>query len=237
MATETNRTPRQFGPVEASLFSTMKAIVVLLLLLVITSTPYARIWEVSVGTSIQAAVDSSSRGDSIVLEEGHYYETVLIRNKNLTLGSLYLLDSDTCHVAMTIIEPSITIPDTESCFVAMHNDTGAVYIMGLTFYQGLGSFWRFRNSHFNRGGGPFWPWSVIWRWIIATLRTVKQKLAVLFYVGVHDQTIAATIACRIADFGAVQRIPMAEAFIPCKFAADWRIASFVIVARLAQAGE
>ncbi len=57
--------------------------------------------------TIQAAVEYSKSGDTIIVNEGTYNENLTF-NKNIILTSNYFLDSDTSHISKTIIDGNKT---------------------------------------------------------------------------------------------------------------------------------
>lgn len=105
-------------------------------------------------STIQAAIDAAVEGDSIVIAEGRYYETINFRGKAITVGSEFLLDADTTHISRTIIDGSQAENRDTSSVVNMWSgeDTTSV-LCGLTLTGGGGTLiegsWRW--SH--RGGG------------------------------------------------------------------------------------
>lgn len=115
------------------------------------SCALAAIYYVAPGSSIQQQVDLATVGDTIVLETGHFFETVIPYGKDLTIGSRFLLDGDTAHVSATIAEPDELRPDTASCFVYAYNETPASRLSGLTIRNGRGTAWG--THRLPMGGG------------------------------------------------------------------------------------
>ena len=56
--------------------------------------------------TIQAAVDYSVDGDTIIVKPGTYIENVEINQKNIVFGSLYFTSNDTSYISQTIIDGS-----------------------------------------------------------------------------------------------------------------------------------
>lgn len=56
--------------------------------------------------SIQAALDFSGMGDTILVAPGTYIENIEIENQNNVIASYYFLDSDSSHIENTIINGS-----------------------------------------------------------------------------------------------------------------------------------
>ena len=97
------------------------------------------VWEVSSGGSIQSAVGDANPGDTILVHEGTYAETVVLYGKGLTIASQYLMDSDPQHIGLTIIRPDSLRPDTGSCFVFAYHEFPASRLVGLRLREGRGT--------------------------------------------------------------------------------------------------
>ena len=55
-------------------------------------------------TTIQAAINASSNGDTILVYAGTYTENIDYGGKNVVIGSLYMTTSDTSYISSTIID-------------------------------------------------------------------------------------------------------------------------------------
>ncbi len=86
--------------------------------------------------SIATAVDYACTNDTIILLDGTYYEDSLEIKKNLVIGSEYLFDNDTNHIAATIIdgENDGGIMRWESG--SSWSDTATNQLVGLTIQNG-----------------------------------------------------------------------------------------------------
>ena len=86
--------------------------------------------------SIATAVDYACTNDTIILLDGTYYEDSLEIDKNLVIGSEYLFDNDTNHIAATIIdgENDGWIMRWESG--SSWSDTATNQLVGLTIQNG-----------------------------------------------------------------------------------------------------
>ena len=54
--------------------------------------------------TIQLGIDSAVEGDTVLVEPGTYYTSNSIYNKNIILGSRYLMTADTSYISTTIID-------------------------------------------------------------------------------------------------------------------------------------
>ena len=84
--------------------------------------------------TIQAAIDSSTDGDTILVEPGIYLERINFGGKGILLTSRFLISGDTSDISNTIIEGS------ESGTVVTFNDNedSSSIISGFTIQNGVG---------------------------------------------------------------------------------------------------
>ncbi|NQV36401.1 MAG: hypothetical protein HQ509_00150, partial [Candidatus Marinimicrobia bacterium] len=55
-------------------------------------------------STIQAGITASQTGDTVLVQDGLYYENLLIMNQSIVLGSLFIIDQDSTHIYNTIID-------------------------------------------------------------------------------------------------------------------------------------
>ena len=75
--------------------------------------------------TIQEGINAAEPGDTVLVDEGIYYENLQI-NKEITLGSYFLLDGDLSHRDATIIDGSSynEISPFGSCVLFRSSDDG-----------------------------------------------------------------------------------------------------------------
>jgi hypothetical protein len=93
-------------------------------------------------TSIQAAVNASGHGDTVLVYPGRYIENVITNGINITLASLYSINPLQQYIENTIIDGNL-----ESCIKITSGET--ITINGFTFVNNEMGL----NTYTNRGGG------------------------------------------------------------------------------------
>lgn len=96
-------------------------------------------------TTIQAAINAASSGDTVLVSDGVYYENIRFMGKAITVGSEYITNGDTSHISQTIIDGSQpSQADSSSVVYFVHGeDTGSI-IQGFTIRGGNGT-----RMHYN----------------------------------------------------------------------------------------
>ena len=83
-------------------------------------------------STIQSAISNSNDFDTIIINEGTYFENILLRDKTLIIGSKYLLTGDTSYISKTIIDGQ-----NNSAVIRIDGDVGdETTISGLTIQNG-----------------------------------------------------------------------------------------------------
>jgi hypothetical protein len=121
------------------------------IVLMVACDGMATIHYLTPSASIQLTVEAAGDGDTLLLDEGVYTESVVLHGKTLTLGSLYLVDRDTSHISQTRIIADTTRPDTNSCIVYAYGERLEGRLVGLTMVGGRGTRLSYIDS--TSGGG------------------------------------------------------------------------------------
>jgi len=105
--------------------------------------------------TIQAAIDSSSHGDTVLVSDGTYVENIRFRGKAIVVASLYITDGDTSHIGQTIIDGSNpSNPDSASVVYFVEGEDTTSVLYGFTITGGSGTPWTLQNT-WQAGGGVF----------------------------------------------------------------------------------
>lgn len=95
--------------------------------------------------SIQEGINNSVDYDTILVQEGIYYENIDFIGKNVVVGSLFLLYNDSTLIGNTILDGS----GIGSVVSFLNGETNQAQLIGFTIQNGQG--YAFSNYHF--GGG------------------------------------------------------------------------------------
>jgi hypothetical protein len=102
--------------------------------------------------TIQAGVTASADGDTVLVSEGTYFETVDFLGKSVVVASLYLLDRDTVHIVRTVVDGSRAADSGSVVRFVTGEDTNSV-LCGFTVRGGRGTF--IPDLGEDHGGGVF----------------------------------------------------------------------------------
>lgn len=121
----------------------------LMYLVALAPLAYTATFYVNPGESIQDAIDSSTHGDTVIVQPGIYYENIFFNGKNIVLTST---DPDSpAVVEATIIDGSTPDnPDYGSVVTFDPWVTAACVLTGFTIQNGSG--FRSRDSYYYGGG-------------------------------------------------------------------------------------
>ncbi len=106
--------------------------------------------------TIQAAINSSSDGDSVIVEPGRYFENINLLGKNIVLTSKYSISGDRNFISTTIIDGSRpSHQDTASCILIISGEDSSCVIQGFTICNGTGTKWLDEHGAgtYYEGGG------------------------------------------------------------------------------------
>lgn len=107
-------------------------------------------------STIQAAINASSDGDTVLVQPDTYFENVIFRGKNIVLTSKFYQNNDYSIIGSTIINGSTpAFPDTASCVLIIDNEDSTTVLQGFTLTGGSGTKWTDEHGAglFREGGG------------------------------------------------------------------------------------
>ena len=107
-------------------------------------------------STIQAAIDAASNGDTVVVYPGTYYENIIFRGKKIVVTSRFFETGDLSFVQSTIINGSQPIhPDTASCVLIINGEDSTTVLQGFTITGGGGTKWVDEHGAgtYREGGG------------------------------------------------------------------------------------
>lgn len=99
--------------------------------------------------SIQAGIDASTPGDTVLVQPGRYLETIDFKGKDIVLGSLYITTQDTSYISRTIIDGN----KMNTVVAFQSGETAAAELCGFTITNGVSQ--ASASSEGNIGGGIF----------------------------------------------------------------------------------
>ena len=93
-------------------------------------------------STIQAAINASVNGDTVLVASGMYYENINFHGKNILLTSYYLFNEDISYISNTIINGSQPVhQDTASCVLIVSGEDSSAILQGFTLTGGTGTKW------------------------------------------------------------------------------------------------
>jgi predicted outer membrane repeat protein len=102
--------------------------------------------------TIQQGIDAATNRDTVLIADGHYYERINYHGKNIVVGSYFLIDGDTMHIANTVIDGDTTVlgvSDGGSVVSFVSGEDSTSLLAGITIINGFGR----RDDYFGYGGG------------------------------------------------------------------------------------
>jgi hypothetical protein len=106
--------------------------------------------------TIQAGIDASASGDTVVAEVNRYYENINFHGKNVAVGSRFILDGNLVWVQKTVLDGSQPAnPDTASCVRIVSGEDSTCQLVGFTITGGTGTKWQDEHGAglYREGGG------------------------------------------------------------------------------------
>ena len=106
--------------------------------------------------TIQAAIDSSAPGDTVLVAPGRYVENIRFGGKGILVSSEYLLTRDPAVIPRTVIDGSRPRhPDTASVVLFIDEEDSTAVLRGFTLTGGKGTVWTdaAQKAPYREGGG------------------------------------------------------------------------------------
>lgn len=89
--------------------------------------------------TIQAGINASTDGDTVLVASGTYFENIRFMGKAITLGSYYIIDGDSNTIVNTIIDGSQSAnPDSAAVVMFVHGEDTTSILNGFTITGGTG---------------------------------------------------------------------------------------------------
>lgn len=107
--------------------------------------------------TIQASINASANGDTVLVGPGLYLENIVFRGKRIAVVSRYAVTGDPTSIQNTIINGSTpSHPDSGSCVRIVNGEDSTAVLQGFTLTGGYGTLWDDEHGPGNRyweGGG------------------------------------------------------------------------------------
>lgn len=107
--------------------------------------------------AIQAAIDIANEHDTVLVDQGEYFENINFNGKNIVLSSHFAMTMDSTDILNTIINGSNPIyADTGSCVLIVNGEDSTAVLQGFTITGGTGTRWEDEhgpNHWYTEGGG------------------------------------------------------------------------------------
>jgi len=86
--------------------------------------------------TIQAGIDSSMNGDTVLVDVGTYLEHINFNGKNIVIGSLFILEGDTSYISQTVIDGN----QNGSVVIFANGEDSTAQLCGFTIQHGSATF-------------------------------------------------------------------------------------------------
>ena len=104
--------------------------------------------------TIQEGINAAQNGDTVLVDEGTYFENINYRGKNIVVASWFIIDGDYNHILNTVIDGSQSAEvDTGSCVIFGSGEDSTAVIQGFTLTGGTGTSFDFGGGNIFREGG------------------------------------------------------------------------------------
>ena len=114
----------------------MKNLTTLIISLFFTSVSFATTINIPADYStIQAGINETVDGDTVLVQPGAYIENINFNGKNITVASMYLTTQDTSYISQTIIDGN----QSGSVVKFMNGENLTATLLGFTIKNGLGN--------------------------------------------------------------------------------------------------
>jgi len=114
--------------------------------------------------TIQEGINAAQNGDTVLVNDGLYYENINFRGKNIVVASRFIIDGNYSHILNTIIDGSTyAIIDSASCVAFVSGENSTAVIQGFTLTGGKGTVYdlddlnepQYAGLMTHEGGGVF----------------------------------------------------------------------------------
>jgi hypothetical protein len=90
--------------------------------------------------TIQAGIDATANGDTVLVADNTYYENINFNGKAITVASYFIMDDNTGHISNTIIDGSLpSHPDSGSVVTFNSGEDTTSVLCGFTITGGTGT--------------------------------------------------------------------------------------------------
>jgi len=107
-------------------------------------------------STIQAAINASVNGDTVLVQPGTYMENLNFRGKKIVLTSIFYQNKNINAIRSTVINGSNPLyPDTASCVIINNHEDSTTVLQGFTITGGAGTKWmdEYGAGLYREGGG------------------------------------------------------------------------------------